>query len=175
MKKTLIITLCCIIAVMAACKKDPVEPTPEPVDISELYVGDFLGNLTISVTGTLYDTLGNEIPVTTPMDFPIDNITMQIMEGASDDVLNMSVTIDNETYESPGTATKESAVFERVPLNLDKPGYIINGDIQLIVFPTESDTLNLGGDFKGAGTASLFGATYDLDASGVINGKLTKQ
>lgn len=175
MKKTLIIALLCFVAIVAACKKKPVEPTPEPINSSELYVGDFQGSLTLSVTGTLYDTLGQAMPVVSPWRFPFDNITLKIRKGESDNDVNMTVTIDSETYEAAGIATAESAVFERVPLNLDKPGYIINGDIQLIASPAENDSLNLGGDFNGTGTASIFGANYDIDATGTVSGKLGKQ
>lgn len=176
MKKTLIIALCCFAIMVAACKKTP-DPTPDPnTDYSELYVGNYQGQLVIFVTGTL--TQGDSIiPVNDPMRFPFDDIAMQISKGNADNVVNMTVTIDNETYEASGSATAKSAVFERVPLNLDKPGFVINGDIQLVTTPTESDTLNLGGDFKGSGTAtfSFLPGEYDINATGTVDGKLVKQ
>ena len=46
MKKTLIIALCSLAVMFAACKK-PVEPT---VDYTSNYVGNYIGQFTLSIT-----------------------------------------------------------------------------------------------------------------------------
>ena len=70
MKKTLIVALCCIVAMMTACKKKPVEPT----NYAEQYVGSYLGSFSFTIL-----TMNNE--AVTNMTFPIDNIGMDITKG----------------------------------------------------------------------------------------------
>ena len=74
MKKTLIIALCSLALAFVACKK-PVEPTPEPVDYAENYVGDYLGQFMFTITSMNSQPMSN-------MTFPIENIGMLIANGA---------------------------------------------------------------------------------------------
>ena len=68
MKKTLIIALCSLAVMFAACKK-PVEPTP--VDYTANYVGNYMGQFTLTITSM------NNTPQSS-LSFPIDSIRMNI-------------------------------------------------------------------------------------------------
>ena len=173
MKKTLIIALCCILAVMAACKKKPVDPTPEPepVNYAEQYVGNYLGSFAFTIL-----TMNNE--AVTNMTFPIDNITMNIAEGEGENAITATVTVDNETRQTTGTATEEKANFETVHIIIDKPdqGYRFDLDLKMEGNKMTADSLNIAGTFTGNGTFVFMGETNILDeVSGNVNGQLGKQ
>ena len=173
MKKTLIIALCCLVAVMAACKKKPVEPTPdpEPVNYAEQYVGSYLGSFDFTIL-----TMNNE--AVTNMTFPIDNITMNIAEGEGENAITATVTVDNETRQTTGTATEEKANFETVHIIIDKPdqGYRFDLDLKMEGNKMAADSLNIAGTFTGNGTFVFMGETNILDeVSGNVNGQLGKQ
>lgn len=173
MKKTLIIALCCLVAVMAACKKKPVDPTPEPepVNYAEQYVGNYLGSFAFTIL-----TMNNE--AVTNMTFPIDNITMNIAEGEGENAITATVTVDNETRQTAGTATIDKADFELLHLIIDKPdqGYRFDLDLKMEGNKIASDSLNIAGTFTGSGTFVFMGETQILDeVSGNMNGQLGKQ
>ena len=173
MKKTLIIALCCLVAVMAACKKKPVEPTPdpEPVNYAEQYVGSYLGSFDFTIL-----TMNNE--AVTNMTFPIDNITMNIAEGEGENAITATVTVDNETRQTTGTAIEEKANFETVHIIIDKPdqGYRFDLDLKMEGNKMTADSLNIAGTFTGNGTFVFMGETNILDeVSGNMNGQLRKQ
>ena len=173
MKKTLIIALCCLVAVMAACKKKPVEPTPdpEPVNYAEQYVGSYLGSFDFTIL-----TMNNE--AVTNMTFPIDNITMNIAEGEGENAITATVTVDNETRQTTGTAIEEKANFETVHIIIDKPdqGYRFDLDLKMEGNKMTADSLNIAGTFTGNGTFVFMGETNILDeVSGNVNGQLGKQ
>ena len=173
MKKTLIIALCCLVAVMAACKKKPVEPTPdpEPVNYAEQYVGSYLGSFDFTIL-----TMNNE--AVTNMTFPIDNITMNIAEGEGENTITATVTVDNETRQTTGTAIEEKANFETVHIIIDKPdqGYRFDLDLKMEGNKMTADSLNIAGTFTGNGTFVFMGETNILDeVSGNVNGQLGKQ
>ena len=173
MKKTLIIALCCLVAVMAACKKKPVEPTPdpEPVNYAEQYVGSYLGSFDFTIL-----TMNNE--AVTNMTFPIDNITMNIAEGEGENAITATVTVDNETRQTTGTAIEEKANFETVHIIIDKPdqGYRFDLDLKMEGNKMAADSLNITGTFTGNGTFVFMGETNILDeVSGNVNGQLGKQ
>ena len=173
MKKTFIIALCCILAVMAACKKKPVDPTPEPepVNYAEQYVGNYLGSFAFTIL-----TMNNE--AVTNMTFPIDNITMNIAEGEGENAITATVTVDNETRQTTGTATIDKADFELLHLIIDKPdqGYRFDLDLKMEGNKIAADSLNIAGTFTGNGTFVFMGETNILDeVSGNMNGQLGKQ
>ena len=173
MKKTLIIALCCLVAVMAACKKKPVEPTPdpEPINYAEQYVGSYLGSFDFTIL-----TMNNE--AVTNMTFPIDNITMNIAEGEGENAITATVTVDNETRQTTGTAIEEKANFETVHIIIDKPdqGYRFDLDLKMEGNKMTADSLNIAGTFTGNGTFVFMGETNILDeVSGNVNGQLGKQ
>ena len=171
MKKTLIIVLSCLVVLFAACKK-PVEPTPEPVDYSASYVGNYLGQFTLSITSMNNNAVSN-------MSFPIDSIRIDITKGTQANAITATVTVDNEAYQTSGTATADKADFETVQLVIDKPdqNYLFNLDLKLEAMKALSDTLNIVGTFSGNGNFTM--PTGDVmllnEVSGSVDGKLRKQ
>jgi len=173
MKKTLIIALCCILALMAACKKKPVEPTPEPdpVNYAEQYVGSYLGSFTLTIL-----SMNNE--AVTNMSFPIDNIGMDITMGEEINAITATVSVDDETRYTNGIASEGKAGFETVHLVIDKPdqNYMFNLDLKMEGYKPSTDTLNIVGTFTGNGTFEFMGETQILDeVSGTLIGELVTQ
>lgn len=173
MKKTLIVALCCIVALMTACKKKPVEPTPEPepVNYAEQYVGNYLGSFTLTI-----NTMNNE--AVTNMSFPIDGIHMDLTKGEEINSITAKVTVDNESHQTSGVTTSEKADFESIHLKIDKPdqNYMFNLDLKLEGYKTSSDTLNIIGTFSGNGSFEFMGENNILDeTSGTVHGILEKR
>lgn len=174
MKKTLIIALCCIVALMTACKKKPVDPTPdpEPVDYAANYVGNYIGEFTLTLL-----TMNNE--EVNNMSFPVDSIRMDLAKGETFNSVTATVTVDNETRQTFGTATAEKTDFERIPLKIDKPDQHYSFDLQLKLEGNKASdgSLNISGTFSGTGTFEFpIGQVNVLDeVSGTVSGILTKQ
>ena len=174
MKKTLLIALCSLAVLFTACKK-PVEPTPEPVDYTANYIGNYLGQFTLTIT-----SMNNQQQ--TGMAFPIDGIGMDITKGVEDNAITATVTVDNESHQSNGTASANKADFEAINIVIDKPdqNYYFNLNLKMEGTKAESDTLNIVGTFMGDGKAS-FPTPQGMqelildEVSGTLNGKLVKQ
>ena len=171
MKKGIILTLCSLAILFAACKK-PVEPTPEPVDYSASYVGNYIGQFTLAITSMNNSAVSN-------MSFPIDSIRMDIAKGVEANAITATVTVDNEAYQTSGTASADKADFGTVHLVIDKPdqNYLFNLDLQLEGTKTVSDTLNIVGTFSGNGNFTMPTGELMLlnEVSGTVDGKLIKQ
>ena len=173
MKKTFIIALCCMALSFAACKPD--NPTPanpdDSVDHTEKYVGSYVGSFDFTIL-----TMNNE-PATN-MVFPMDSISMVITKGETHNAVTATVTVDNETRQTHGTATAEKADFESVSLSIDKPdqGYMFNLNLKMEGKKVDSDTLNVTGDFSGNGKFIFMGQENILEeVSGRMVGTLVKQ
>lgn len=169
MKKTLIIALSCLVVLFAACKKKPVEPTP--VDYTANYVGNYIGQFTLSITSMNNSAVSN-------MSFPIDSIRMDIAKGAEANAITATVTVDNESHQSAGTATAEKADFGTIRLIIDKPDQNYSFNLDLVMEGTKavSDSLNIVGTFSGNGSANIMGQEQVFnEVSGTINGKLGKR
>ena len=172
MKKTLLIALGCLAVLFTACKK-PVEPTPESIDYTPNYVGNYLGQFTLTITSM------NNQP--TSMGFPIDDIGMDITKGEEANAITAMVTVGNESHYTNGTATAEKADFETVHLVIDETHqvmnpYIFNLDLLMEGTKATSDTLNIVGSFSGDGSATIMGQEQVFnEISGTLSGKLVKQ
>lgn len=171
MKKTLVIALSCLVVLFAACKK-PVEPTPEPVDYVSNYVGNYIGQFTLTITSMNNNAVSN-------MSFPIDSIRMDIIKGTETNAITATVTVDNEAYQTSGTASADKADFGTVHLVIDKPdqNYFFNLDLKLEGTKTVSDTLNIIGTFSGNGNFTMPTGELMLlnEVSGNVSGNLGKQ
>ena len=171
MKKSLIIALCCLAVAFAACKP---EPTPDPVDgvdYTENYVGNYIGTYEFTIL-----TMNNQ-PVTNLV-FPMDNIGMVITKGEGNNAITATVTVDNETRQTHGTATADKADFESVTLSIDKPDqlYMFTLDVKMEGKKVDSDTLNIAGTFSGDGKFTFMGQETILDeVSGSMVDTLVKQ
>jgi len=171
MKKTLVIALSCLVVLFAACKK-PVEPTPEPVDYAPNYVGNYIGQFTLTINSMNNQAVSN-------MSFPIDGIGMDITKGQEINAITATVTVEDESHQTTGTATADKADFGTVHLVIDKPdqNYYFNLDLVMEGTKAESDTLNIVGTFSGNGNFTMPTGELILlnEVSGDVNGKLVKQ
>lgn len=167
MKKTLIIALCSLAVMFAACKK-PVEPT---VDYTSNYVGNYIGQFSLTITSMNHTAFPNS-------DFPIDGIKMNIAKGTEANAITATVTVDNESHQTTGIASADKVDFQPVLLNIDKPDqqYAFHLDLVLEGTKPTADSLNIIGSFSGNGSASIMGQeqVYD-EVSGTISGRLLKQ
>ena len=174
MKKTLLIALCSLAVMFAACTKPEPEPEPEPeaIDYAPNYVGNYLGQFTLTITSMNNNAVSN-------MSFPIDSIRMDITKGAEANAITATVTVDNEAYQTSGTASADKADFETVHLVIDKPdqNYLFNLDLKLEGTKTVSDTLNIIGTFSGNGNFTMPTGELMLlnEVSGNVSGNLGKQ
>ena len=173
MKKTFIIALSCLVVLFAACKK-PVEPTPTPVDYAPNYVGNYIGQFTLTITSM------NNQPQT-GLGFPIEGIGMDITKGEETNAITAMVTVGNESHYTNGTTTADKAEFEAVHLVIDETHqimnpYLFNLDLLMEGTKTANDTLLVTGSFTGDGTFTFNGVENILnEVSGNLTGKLVKQ
>ena len=171
MKRTFIIALSFLAVLFVACKK-PVEPTP--VDYAPNYVGNYLGQFTLTITSMNNNGVSN-------MAFPIDGIQMDVAKGTEINAITATVTVDNESHQTAGTATADKIDFGTVHLVIDETHQISNPykfNLDLFMEGTKamSDTLNITGTFIGDGEFSFNGVTNNLnEVSGTLSGKLVKQ
>ena len=117
MKKGIIIALCSLAVMFAACTKP--EPDPEPVDYTPNYVGSYLGQFTLNITSM------NNQPQTN-LGFPLEGISMDITKGEEVNAITAMVTVGIESRYTNGTATEEKAEFESVHLVIDETHQISN-------------------------------------------------
>lgn len=166
MKKTIIIALCSLAVMFAACKK-----TEKPTDYTPNYVGNYIGQFTLSITSMNHSAVSN-------LDFPIDGIKLDIAKGAETNAITATVTVDNESHQTKGIASAEKINFQPVRLNIDKPDqyYAFHLDLVLEGNKPTADSLNVIGSFSGNGSASIMGQEQVFDeVSGTISGRLLKQ
>ena len=173
MKKTLIIALSCLVVLFAACKK-PVEPTPTPVDYAPNYVGNYIGQFTLTIT-----SMNNQSQ--SGLSFPIDGIQMNISKGSEINTITAIVTVDDESHQTSGNTTADKADFGTIHLVIDETHqlsnpYMFNLDLLMEGMKATSDTLNIMGTFTGDGMFSFNGIENILnEVSGNLTGKLLKQ
>ena len=163
MKKGIIIALCSIAIALAGCKK--------PIDYANDYVGNYTGKFTLTLTSMNHQPQSN-------LSFPIDNVAMDIAKGSAINTVTATVTMENETHQTQGTATEEKLDFGTVHLDIDKPDqlYKFNLDLKMEGYKAQSDSLNLTGSFTGTGRATFMGQEQVFnEVSGTINGILIKQ
>jgi len=172
MKKTFIIALCCMALSFVACKPEPSPNDPvDNVDYTEKYVGNYLGAYDFTIT-----SMNNE--AVTNMSFPIESIGMNITKGDADNAIIATVTVDNETRQTRGTAKADKADFESVNVIIDKPDQLYTFDLALKMEgkKVDTDTLTISGTFSGKGKFTFMGQENILEeVSGNLTGKLVKQ
>lgn len=169
MKKGIIIALCSLAVLFAACTKP--EPEPEPVDYAPNYVGNYLGQFSLTITSMNNQPQSN-------MTFPIANVGMDITKGVEANTVTATVTVDNESHQTTGTTTEEKVDFGSIPINIDKPdqNYWFKLNLKMDGSMDISDTLNITGSFTGNGSASIMGQEQVFnEVSGTLTGKLGRQ
>ena len=166
MKKTLIIALCCITVLFAACKKE------KPY---EKFVGDYKGDATADVTLTL-NIMGN----TFEQDFEGLSMPMNInlSPGKSDNQVILTYTNDEveEVYQTTGTIDKDFVDFEPITTNVAIEGNMVNATLDLEGNLIET-VLSLSGTLNSSGTLpgdEGIGSSVPFTAEGTVKAELEK-
>lgn len=170
MKKAFMIALCCIALSFTACNK----PETDDTDYTPNYVGTYVGPFTFTFTEM---HMGDQV-LPGGTQYMIDDICMIITKGTTDNAVIATVTVDNETRETVGTAKADKADFDVVHLTVDKPdqGYRCELDMKMEGVKGDDGVLNITGTFTGEGVFNWLGTEYIIDeAKGTLVGNLVKQ
>ena len=159
MKKSLIIAMCCITVLFAACKRE------KPY---EKFIGNYKGSdlveATVSVENPLIpgQTMVQELD---PLSFAME---ATIAAGDADNKLVMILKPENEeeTFTLVGIIDKEQVTFETATINQTIDGYSIDMTANL-TGTLVNNVLSVTGPFSGTGSTAL------LEIPVSVSGKMT--
>ena len=165
MKKTLIIALCCITVLFAACKKE------KPY---EKFVGEYLGQ--VLITGTMNVPLFNYNQELTDQPF---NLNFTLTQGTTDDqvILSYQPEGQNEIYTTTGIITNNFVDFEPINIETDVDQSHVKATFDFEGNLVDNSQLALSGTITGDGTIQ----TQDIPiptpftVNGTAKGTLIKQ
>lgn len=164
MKKTLIIALCCITVLFAACKKE--KPYEKFVGN---YKGDAIADITLNATGGIFDFEHDLEGITLP-------IKINLSPGKSDNQVILTYTNDDidEVYQTTGTIDKDFVDFEPITTNVTIEGNTVNTTLDLEGNLVET-ILSLSGTLNGSGTLpGNEGVSIPFTAKGKVKAELEK-
>ena len=164
MKKSLIIAMCCITVLFAACKKE------KPY---EKFLGNYNGSALVNGTVTIGSgstTLNKDIEQTFPM-------TISLSAGEADNKLVLTYIPDEqqETFTATGTITNDKVVFDPIQVNQVIEGSAI--DITLNLNGTLTGNIfAMNGTFNGDGNVSIAGQLIPIPftTTGTVTANLNK-
>lgn len=164
MKKSLIIAMCCITVLFAACKKE------KPY---EKFLGNYNGSALVNGTVTIGSgstTLNKDIEQTFPM-------TISLSAGEADNKLVLTYIPDEqqETFTATGTITNDKVVFDPIQVNQVIEGSAI--DITLNLEGTLTGNIfAMNGTFNGDGNVSIAGQLIPIPftTTGTVTANLNK-
>ena len=166
MKRTLIIALCCLTALLAACNKE------KP---NEKFLGDWYGNgvanvnLTMTVpTGGSYSQEFNNITV--PM-------SINLAAGETKDQVIFTYTNEevHETYTTKGIVKNNDVDFDPISVNMTVEGTTVTATLDLKgILSTSGDVLALNGTVSGQGNYAEGGLFIPYTATGTITANLNR-
>lgn len=167
MKKSLIIALCCITVLFAACKKE------KPY---EKYLGNYKGSCLIDPTISFENPM---VPGQTVIQ-EVDDVTLpmeiNITAGEADDQIIVTYKPEDQekTYTFTGTILKTEVVdFGTVTVSEVIDGYTVNADVDM-TGTLVNDIFSLSGTLNGTGYAPLF-PDIPISMTGTLNAILNKQ
>lgn len=164
MKKTLIIAMCCITVLFAACKKE------KPY---EKFIGDYKGSCLVEPTITVENPLIPGQTITQEVDDITLPLEVTISAGAADDQILMTYKPEGQdkTYTFTGTIDKNDMVeFGTVAINETYEGSTVNATVDMTGSLAEN-IFSLVGTFKGTATTALFEIPVNItgNLTGVLN------
>ena len=164
MKKSLVIALCCITVLFAACKKE------KP---NEKFIGDYKGSCLVDPTVTMENPLIPGQTITQEIDDITIPMEVTISAGAEDDqiVLTYKPEGQDRTYTFNGTINKNNVVdFGIVNLNETYDGYTVNASVDMTGTLVER-VFSLTGTINGTATTPLFEVPVNItgDMTAVLN------
>jgi hypothetical protein len=160
MKKTFIIALCCLTALLAACNKE------KP---NEKFVGDYEGSGVVNATMTVAGIYPQEF---NDVDLPIK---INIAAGDADNkvILTYINAELDETYTATGTVNGNDIDFDPVTINTVVESYEVEATLDLDGSLSGND-LTLNGSVKGGGTFAQSGFQAPYTIEGTMTGTVTK-
>ena len=166
MKRTIIIAMCCLAVLLAACNKE------KP---NEKFIGDWYGNgianVTMSLTvpgGGSYNQDFNNITV--PM-------SINLAAGETKDQVIFTYTNEevHETYTTKGTIKNNDVDFDPISVNITVEGTTVTATLDLKgVLSTSEDVLALNGTVSGQGNYAEGGLFVPYTANGTITANLNR-
>ena len=164
MKRTLIIALCCLTALLAACNKE------KP---NEKFIGDWYGNGVANVTMTI------TLPAGGPINQEFNNITVpmsiNLAAGETKDQVIFTYTNEevHETYTTKGIVKNNDVDFDPISVNITVEGTTVTATLDLKgILSTSGDVLALNGAVSGQGNLADGGVPYT--ATGTITANLNR-
>ena len=164
MKRTLIIALCCLTALLAACNKE------KP---NEKFIGDWYGNGVANVTLTMTVPTGGSYSqefnnITVPM-------SINLAAGETKDQVIFTYTNEevHETYTTKGIVKNNDVDFDPISVNITVEGTTVTATLDLKgILSTSGDVLALNGAVSGQGNLADGGVPYT--ATGTITANLLR-
>jgi predicted component of type VI protein secretion system len=164
MKRTLIIALCCLTALLAACNKE------KP---NEKFIGDWYGNGVANVTMTI------TLPAGGPINQEFNNITVpmsiNLAAGETKDQVIFTYTNEevHETYTTKGIVKNNDVDFDPISVNITVEGTTVAATLDLKgILSTSGDVLALNGAVSGQG--NLADGDVPYTATGTITANLNR-
>lgn len=163
MKRTLIIALCCLSVLFAACNKE------KPY---EKFIGDYEGSGTIN--GTMSLTIFGQTSSQEIKDMAVA-MNVNLAPGDADDKVILTYTNDDiqETYTTTGLITDKAVDFEPVTVNITMEGYSAEVTLDLAGNLVET-ILSLNGTITGDGTVDYNGYPVPYTIDGTVTANLNK-
>lgn len=166
MKRTLIIALCCLTALLAACNKE------KP---NEKFIGDWYGNGVANVNLTLTAPNGGSYSqefnnITVPM-----NINLAAGETKDQVIFTYTNEELHETYTTKGTIKNNDVDFDPISVNMTVEGTTVTATLDLNgILSTNEDVLALNGSVSGQGIYAEGGLLIPYTATGTITANLNR-
>lgn len=166
MKRTLIIALCCLTALLAACNKE------KP---NEKFIGDWYGNGVANVNLTLTAPNGGSYSqefnnITVPM-----NINLAAGETKDQVIFTYTNEELHETYTTKGTIKNNDVDFDPISVNMTVEGTTVTATLDLNgILSTNEDVLALNGSVSGQGIYAEGGHLIPYTATGTITANLNR-
>ncbi len=166
MKRTLIIALCCLTALLAACNKE------KP---NEKFIGDWYGNGVANVTLTMTVPTGGSYSqefnnITVPM-------SINLAAGETKDQVIFTYTNEevHETYTTKGVVKNNDVDFDPISVNMTVEGTTVTATLDLKgILSTSGDVLALNGTVSGQGNYAEGGLFIPYTATGTITANLNR-
>ena len=166
MKRTLIIALCCLTALLAACNKE------KP---NEKFIGDWYGNGVANVTLTMTVPTGGSYSqefnnITVPM-------SINLTAGETKDQVIFTYTNEevHETYTTKGIVKNNDVDFDPISVNMTVEGTTVTATLDLKgILSTSGDVLALNGTVSGQGNYAEGGLFIPYTATGTITANLNR-
>ena len=166
MKRTIIIAMCCLAVLLAACNKE------KP---NEKFIGDWYGNGIANVTMSLTVPTGGSYT----QDFNNITVPMSINLAAGETKDQVIFTYTNEevheTYTTKGTIKNNDVDFDPISVNMTVEGTTVTSTLDLKgVLSTSEDVLALNGTVSGQGNYAEGGLFVPYTANGTITANLNR-